>query len=413
LLEAEPLRFASPRGRWALTAVILGSGAAFLESSVVTVALPGIGRDLDLKFGGLQWVMNAYLLTLSALMITGGSLGDLFGRRRTFNSGLLGFAATSLLCALAPSAGVLIAARILQGACAALLVPASLAIVEAGFAEEDRGAAVGAWSGWSGISSLIGPFLGGWLIDAASWRWVFAIVVVVALAAAWLGARHLPESTGQSGGRPDWTGSGLVSFGLAAITYALVEGGGRGLGDARVLAAGAAGCLLLAAFLLFEYRSSNAMLPLAIFRSRQFSGANAATLANYTAIGAMFFLLSLQLQDVLGYSALGAGAASFPATLTMLLFSPQAGKLGQRIGARIPMTVGPLVLGASPDDGLDRASPRPRIATEMRWLSSTSPAFPSGDTPAADQRERGVHAGGRSGLNSADSFGDMRATLIH
>ena len=346
-LDDEPLRYASARGRWALAAVILGSGAAFLESSVVTVALPAIGRDLDLEFGGLQWVMNAYLLSLSALMITGGSLGDIFGRRKVFNGGLLGFAAASALCAVAPSGGVLIAARILQGACAALLVPASLAIVEASFAEEDRGAAIGAWSGWSGISSLIGPFVGGWLVDQTSWRSVFAVVVVVALAAAWLGLRHLPESheARTPRRRPDWVGSALISLGLAAITYALVEAGGRGLGDARVAVLAVVGCLLLVAFLLFERRASDPMLPLTIFRSRQFSGANAATLANYIAIGAMFFFLSLQLQDVLGYTALAAGAASLPATVIMLGFSAQAGRLGQRIGPRIPMTVGPIVLG--------------------------------------------------------------------
>ncbi|MGH2985127.1 MAG: MFS transporter [Solirubrobacterales bacterium] len=344
----EPLRYSSARGRWALAAVILGSGAAFLESSVVTVALPEIGRDLDLELGGLQWVMNAYLLALSALIITGGSLGDLYGRRIVFVCGLIGFAVTSLLCAVAPSGEVLIAARVLQGVTAALLVPASLAIVEASFAEEDRGRAIGAWAGWSGISSLIGPFLGGWLVDAASWRWVFAIVVIAAIVAAWLGARHLPESRAPQSGarRPDWTGSVLVSLGLAGLTYALVEAGGGGLADPAVAAAGAAGCLLLIAFLLFERRASAPMLPLAIFRSRQFSGANAATLANYLAIGALFFFLSLQLQNVLGYSALAAGAASFPATLIMLLFSPKAGELGQRIGARIPMTVGPLVLAA-------------------------------------------------------------------
>jgi len=331
-----------------LAAVILGSGAAFLESSVVTVALPEIGRDLDLELGGLQWVLNAYLLALSALIITGGSLGDLYGRRIVFVIGLIGFAATSLLCAVAPSGEVLIVARILQGVTAALLVPASLAIVEASFAEEDRGKAIGAWAGWSGISSLIGPFLGGWLVDTASWRWVFAIVVVVALIAAWLGARHLPESRAQGARatRPDWTGSVLVSLGLAGLTYALVEAGGGGLGDASVLLAGVTGLALLIAFVLFERRTPEPMLPLGIFRSRQFSGANAATLANYLAIGAMFFFLSLQLQNVLGYSALEAGAASFPATVIMLVLSPQAGALGQRIGPRIPMTVGPLVLGA-------------------------------------------------------------------
>lgn len=196
------------------------------------------------------------------------------------------------------------------------------------------------------MSTAIGPFLGGWLVDAASWRWVFAIVVVVALAAAWLGARHLPESRAPRtrARRPNWTGSALVSLGLAGLTYALVEAGGRGPGAPAVVATGTAGALLLVAFVLVERRAADPMLPLAVFRSRQFSGANAATAANYLAIGAMFFFLSLQLQDVLGYSALAAGAASAPATAIMLLLSPRAGKLGERIGARIPMTVGPLVL---------------------------------------------------------------------
>jgi EmrB/QacA subfamily drug resistance transporter len=346
MTATEQLRYGSARGNWALAAVILGSGAAFLESSVVTVALPHIGRDLGLDLGGLQWVMNAYLLALSALMITGGSLGDIYGRRKVFNSGLVAFAATSLLCAVAPTEEVLIGARVLQGAAAALLVPTGLAIVEASFAEEDRGRAVGAWAGWSGISSALGPFLGGWLVDAGSWRWVFGIVVAVALAAAWIGVRHLPESRASRAGRrrPDWAGAVLISLGLGGLTYALVEAGGRGLGDPVVVVVGGAGCALLGAFVLVERRVPDPMLPLAIFRSRQFSGANLATLANYLAIGAMFFFLSLQLQDVLGYSALAAGAASFPATLIMLAFSPLAGKLGQEIGPRIPMTIGPLVL---------------------------------------------------------------------
>jgi EmrB/QacA subfamily drug resistance transporter len=342
----ERLRYGSARGRWALAAVILGSGATFLESSVINVALPAIGRDFDLQLGGLQWVTNAYLLALSALMITGGAVGDRYGRRRTFTAGLIGFAATSLLCALASSAGMLIAARLLQGVSAAFVVPTSLAIVEASFAAEDRGAAIGAWAGWSGISSAVGPFLGGWLVDAGSWRWVFAIILAVALPAAWLGVRHLPESHAPrtASQRPDLAGSVLISLGLAGLTYSLVEAGGRGLGDAVVVASGAGGCVLLFAFLRIERRVADPMLPLAIFRSRQFSGANAATLANYLAIGAVFLFLSLQLQDVLGYSALAAGAASFPATLIMLLFSPSAGRFGQRVGPRAPMTVGPLLL---------------------------------------------------------------------
>lgn len=344
--EGEPLRYGTSRGRWALAAVILGSGAAFLEASVVSVALPSIGRDLGLELGGLQWVMNGYLLALSALMITGGSIGDLYGRRRTFSAGLIAFAAASLLCAVAPSGGILIFFRVIQGVAAALMIPASLAIVEASFAEEDRGRAIGAWSGWSGVSSLLGPFVGGWLVDSASWRWVFAVVVLVALLAAWLAVRHLPETRARSrpGRRPDWAGSALVSTGLATVTYALIEAPGRGLDDPLIWLPVLVGTLSLVAFLVVERRVPDPMLPLEIFRSRQFSGANAATLANYLAIGAMFFFLSLQLQDVLGYTALAAGAATIPATLIMLLFSPQAGNLGQRIGPRIPMTVGPVVL---------------------------------------------------------------------
>ena len=296
----------SARGRWALAAVILGSGAAFLESSVVTVALPAIGRDLDLEFGGLQWVMNAYLLTLSALIITGGSLGDLYGRRIVFVSGLIGFAATSLLCGLAPSGEVLIAARLLQGVAAALLVPASLAIVEASFAEEDRGRGDRRVVGMVGHLEPDRPLPRRLARRPASWRWVFVIVVVVALVAAWLGIRHLPESratrTARRPSRLDRLGARSASGSPGSPTRSSRP---AGAGSATLLSPrrGAVGCLLLIAFLLFERRHRQPMLPLAIFRSRQFSGANAATLANYLAIGAMFFFLSLQLQDVLGYSA--------------------------------------------------------------------------------------------------------------
>lgn len=344
----ERLRYRSPAGRWALAAVILGSGAAFLESSVVAVALPSIGEDLGLELGGLQWVMNAYLLALSALLIIGGSVGDIYGRRRIFTIGLTGFAVSSLLCALAPTGTLLILFRVAQGVAAALMVPASLAIIEATFVEEDRGAAIGVWSGWSGISTLLGPFVGGWLIDSASWRWVFGLVIPVAMLAAWLAVRHLPETRARrrSGHRPDWAGAALVSIGLATLTYALIEIPGRGIGDPGVGVPVAVGLVALVAFLIVERRVPDPMLPPGVFRSRQFSGANAATIVNYFAIGAMFFFLSLQLQEVLGYSALEAGAATIPATLIMLAFSPTAGRLGQRIGPRVPMTVGPAVLAA-------------------------------------------------------------------
>lgn len=345
--NAGELRYSSGPGRWALAAVILGSGAAFFEASVVSVALPRIGRDLGLSLGGLQWVMNAYLLTLSALMITGGSMGDIYGRRRIFVGGLAGFGVASALCALAPTGEILIFARILQGVAGALVVPSSLAIIQAIFVQQDRGAAIGLWSGFSGISSLFGPFVGGWLVDSTSWRLVFAVVLLFAGLAAWTALRHLPESRAREDecSRPDWTGSVLVSAGLGAITYALIEAPGREFLSTTVLLPVVSGIALLAAFLLVERRIDDPMLPLGVFRSRQFSGANAATLCNYMAIGSLFFFLSLQLQDVLGYSALQAGAATIPPTVIMLLFSPLAGRVGLRIGPRIPMTVGPIVMG--------------------------------------------------------------------
>jgi EmrB/QacA subfamily drug resistance transporter len=338
------LRYRSARGRWALAAVVLGSGAAFLESSVIALALPAIGRDFDLELGGLQWVVNAYMIALGSLIIFGGSLGDQYGRRRIFVAGAVGFCITSVLCAVAPSSGVLIGARLLQGVTGAMMVPGSLAIVEASFHPDDRGQAIGAWAGWAGISTAIGPFAGGALVDAGSWRFVFLIVVLVAGPAALIALRYIPESRDEElRGRPDWLGAALVSAGLAGVVYALVEAGGRGLDDPLVAGAGVLGVILLIAFVFTERRVRRPLVRFDLFRSRQFTGANLATLANYFALGGMFFFLSLELQTVVGYSALEAGAASFPATLLMLLLSPQAGKLGQRIGPRWPMTVGPLV----------------------------------------------------------------------
>jgi EmrB/QacA subfamily drug resistance transporter len=338
------LRYHSRRGRWTLAAVILGSGAAFLEGSVVSIALPAIGREFDLELGGLQWIVNGYMIALSSLIILGGSLGDQYGRRRIFVIGAVGFSVASVLSALAPSAEVLVSARVLQGAAGAMMVPGSLAILEASFAPEDRGQAIGAWAGFAGISTAIGPFAGGALIDAGSWRLVFLIVVVVAGPAALIALRYIPESRDEElTGRPDWLGAALVSFGLGGVVYALVETGGRGLDDPIVAVLGVLGVALLVAFVGVERRVSRPLIPFEVFRSRQFSGANLATLANYFALGGAFFFLALELQTVLGYSALEAGAATFPATLLLLLLSPQAGKISGRIGPRWPMTVGPLV----------------------------------------------------------------------
>jgi EmrB/QacA subfamily drug resistance transporter len=279
--------------------------------------------------------------------VLGGALGDQYGRRRVFVVGALGFCAASVLCALAPTLEFMVAARVLQGVAGAMMVPGSLAIVEASFAPEDRGQAVGAWAGWAGISTAIAPFAGGALVDAGSWRLVFLIVVLVAGPAAWIAVRHIPESRDEDAtGQPDWLGAALLSLGLGALVYALVEASASGLDSAPVLATGAIGIVMLVAFALVERRVRRPLVPFELFRSRQFTGANLATLANYFALGGAFFFLSLELQTVLGYSALAAGAATFPSTLMMLLLSPTAGRIGQRIGPRAPMTLGPLVAAA-------------------------------------------------------------------
>jgi EmrB/QacA subfamily drug resistance transporter len=336
------MRLKSGAGRWAVAATVLGSGAVFLEMTVMTVALPVIGRDLDLGLAGLQWLLNAYLLPLSALILLGGSLGDRHGRRRVFVVGLIGFATASALCMVAPGFGTLVACRLLQGIFGALLVPNSLAILDTLFAEEDRGAAIGQWAAWSGVSTALGPLIGGWLADALSWRWVFACVVPFALAAAWIAARRMPADEPAGAGAVDYAGAVLVTLGLAGVTAALVAGPSLG-GAAGEAAAGGGGLILLAAFVLVERRVRGPLLPLELFRSRQFSGTNLVTLLVYAALGGFFFLFVLMLQDALGYSALASGAALLPVNLLMLLVSPRAGRWSARVGARLPMTVGATV----------------------------------------------------------------------
>jgi EmrB/QacA subfamily drug resistance transporter len=338
------LRMGTARGRWVVAAAVLGSGVAFLDGTVVNAALPAIARDLHADLGDLQWVLTGYLLTLGSLLVLGGSLGDRYGRRRIFIIGLVSFASTSLLCAIAPDTGLLIAARCIQGVAAALVVPNSLAIVSASFHPDDRGRAIGAWSGLGGIATALGPFLGGWLIDSVSWRWVFVINLPIAAVAVAITMRHVPESRDEhAGARLDVVGSTLLTIGLAGLVYALIEGPGNGWSGPAV-ALGVIGVLALVAFLMVEARRENPMVPLAIFRSHQFSGANAVTFAVYAALGTVTFLLVVHLQTDLGYSALEAGASLLPITACMLLLSARAGALAQRIGPRLPMTVGPLVV---------------------------------------------------------------------
>jgi EmrB/QacA subfamily drug resistance transporter len=338
------LHMGTAKGRWVIAAAVLGSGVAFLDGTVVNAALPAISRDLHADLGDLQWVLTGYLLTLGSLLVLGGSLGDRYGRRKIFVIGLVAFAATSLLCAIAPDTGTLIAARCAQGVAAALLVPNSLAMVSASFVTGDRGRAIGAWSGLGGIATAIGPFLGGYLIDSVSWRWVFVINLPLSAVAIAIALRHVPESRDEhAAAHLDVVGSALLTVGLAGVVYTLIEGPG-GNWSALTVGVGVVGVVALAAFLFVESHIANPMVPLGVFRSEQFSGANAVTFAVYAALGTVTFLLVVHLQTDLGYSALEAGASLLPITACMVVLSARAGALAQRIGPRWPMTIGPLVV---------------------------------------------------------------------
>jgi EmrB/QacA subfamily drug resistance transporter len=330
-----------------LLATVLGTGIAFLDTTVVNVALPTIGEELDAGISSLQWVVNAYTLTLSGFLLLGGSLGDHFGRRRVFVIGVVWFAVASLLCGLAPSDEALIAARALQGIGGALLTPGSLAIIEASFRREDRGPAIGAWSGLGGVAAAVGPFLGGWLVQAVSWRLIFLINLPLAAVVVWVSLRHVPETRDPGAtGRLDWAGATLAAVGLAGVVYALTDGPAEGWTSPPILGAGLAGVAALAAFLAWERRTPSPMLPLDIFASRQFSAANAVTFVVYGALASSLFLLPIQLQRVVGYSPLASGVALVPVTVLMLALSARAGRLGARIGPRLPMTLGPLLVAA-------------------------------------------------------------------
>lgn len=336
----------SPAGRWLIAAAVLGSGVAFLDGTVVNVALPVIARDLDTGLGGQQWVLDGYLLTLSALLLAGGAAGDRYGRRRLFVWGLVVFALASMACGLAPSVDWLIVARIAQGIGAAAVVPGSLALIDAEISPDDRGRAIGLWAGMSGATTALGPFVGGWMVDAASWRGVFFVIVPIAVAAIAIAIRHVPESREETvAGGFDVAGAVTVTVGLAGIIYALIEGPAHGWSPA-IIGAAVVGVVAILVFLVVESRSAASLLPLGLFRSAQFTGANVTTLMVYAALGGALFLLALQLQQSMGYSALEAGLATMPSTVIMLFGSPHSGRLAQRTGPRLPMTVGPLIAAA-------------------------------------------------------------------
>jgi EmrB/QacA subfamily drug resistance transporter len=396
----------SARGRWLLAVAVLGSGIAFLDATVVNVALPSIGRDLHASTSTLQWILNGYTLTLASLILLGGSLGDRHGRRRVFVAGTGVFTISSLLCALAPDAGLLVAARLVQGVGGALLTPGSLAMVESGFRPTDRARAIGAWSGLSAVAGALGPLIGGLLVGAVSWRAVFLINLPLGIFIVVMAGRHVPETRDLAAtGRLDFRGAILAAVGLGGTTYALIEAPGNGASP-LVLVSAIAGAFGLIAFLLAERRFPNPMMPLSIFASRQFSAANAVTFVVFGALSGVFFLLVAFLQISLGYSPLEAGAASLPITALMLLLSTSAGALAQRVGPRIPLTVGPLVTAL----GLLLMS---RIHPGDSYVSGVLPAvivFGLGLTlvvapvtatvmAAADERQSGI----ASGINTAVS----------
>ncbi len=346
--EGQPgLVLRSPQGRGVLAATILGSGLAQVDGTVVNIALPRIGRDLGAGLIALQWTVNAYTLTLAGLLLLGGSLGDRLGRRRIFVLGVIWFTAASAGCTVAPTSGVLIGMRALQGVGAALLTPGSLAILEAVFRREDRAAAVGSWSGLGGIATAIGPVLGGVLVGVAPWGWrlVFLINVPIAAVVVLLSARFIPETRDDEASKHvDVLGVALAALGLALVVYALTDGPQQRWPPTLIVVL-IGGGILLVAFLVAEALEKHPIMPLSLFREREFAAANAVTLVMYAALSGALFLIPVQLQRVSGFTPIAAGSALLPITGVMLLLSARMGRLAQRIGPRWPMTVGPIVAG--------------------------------------------------------------------
>jgi len=334
------------RGRWVLAATILASSMAFIDGTVVNVALPFLQTNLNATAIGIQWVVEAYSLFLSALLLVGGSLGDRYGRRRIFNIGVVIFAIASALCGFAANIEQLIIARAVQGVGGALLVPGSLALISSSFDEDKRGKAIGTWSGFSAITTAIGPVLGGWLVEHLTWRAAFFLNLPFAVAVLVISTWKVPESSEKGHGRLDWVGAALATVGLGGVVYGLIESPRLGFSNALVLVTLIGGFVLLALFIFNEARTKNPMVPLRLFRSRDFSGANLLTLFLYAALSGTFFFFTLNLIQIQGYSATAAGAALLPFVALMFSLSRWSGGLIDRFGAHLPLTVGPIVSAA-------------------------------------------------------------------
>lgn len=331
-------------GRWVLAATILASSMAFIDGTVVNVALPFLQTSLHATAIGIQWVVEAYSLFLSALLLVGGSLGDRYGRKLIFNIGVIVFALASAACGLAANIEQLIAARAVQGIGGALLVPGSLALISSCFNEKERGKAIGTWSGFSAMTTAFGPVLGGWLVEHVSWRAVFFLNLPLAVAVIVISVWHVPESREENQtGSLDWTGAALVTLGLGALVYGLIESPRLGFSNRLITVTLLGAVVCLAVFVLHEARAKNAMVPLRLFRSRDFTGTNILTLLLYAALGGTFFFFALDLIQVQGYSATAAGAALLPFVVIMFSLSRWSGGLINRFGERLPLVVGPII----------------------------------------------------------------------
>ena len=393
--------------RWTLVAAILGSTVVVLDSTVVNVALPAIAGDLDAGLSGQQWVVEAYLLALVALLLVGGSLGDQFGRRLMFVSGLIGFGLTSVLCAVAPTTEFLIAARALQGIAGALLVPGSLALVASAFDGEARGRAVGSWTAWTGIATVIGPAGGGLLVDELSWRWIFWVNVPLVAATVFLTLRHVAESRDPDAiPGIDWIGIVLSALGLAGPVFALIEQPTYGWGHPIVFLPLIAGIVLFALFIAWERRAAHPMLTLSLFRVRNFTVANLATLATYAGLMGGFFFITLFLQQTAGYSALEAGLATMPVSVMLFVLSPRFGKLASGTGPRLPMTAGPIVggigmlmfirVGVNPDYLTEVL---PAVLVFGLGLSATVAPLTATVLDSVDEHHTGIASGINNGIS--------------